>query len=147
MSVEMDIREWTQFDIDVLDFVEKEMPKECKKFMRREGGKLATATKKTARSRIKKRTGNYLKGVKHTKAWKNSKGDYGVKVKASPKIAPHAHLIEYGHKIVTHAKRDTGKKAKAYSIYRDANEDFQNQFYNDALTFTGQMMENGLKGK
>ena len=127
--------------------LQKEMPQECKKFMRREGGRLATTTKKMARSRIKKKTGNYLKGIKHTKAWKNSKGDYGVKVKASHKIAPHTHLIEYGHKVVTHTGRDTGYRAKAFNIYHDANDAFQNQFYNDALTFTGQMMDNGLKGK
>ena len=146
-SVYVDVSEWTDFDRDVLEFVEKEMPNECKKFMRREGGRLRTATKKMARATIKKKTGNYLAGVKSTKAWKNARGDYGVKVRADHKIAPHTHLIEYGHRVVTRNKRDTGFKSKAFPIYKEANANFQNKFFSDALEFTGQMLENGLTGK
>lgn len=146
-SVYCDIREWEQFDLDVLDFAEKEMPKECKKFMRREGGKLRTATRKLARSRINKKTGNYLKGIRATKAWQNSKGDYGVKVRSNHSIAPHTHLIESGHKVITKTGRNTGYNAKAFNIYKDANADFQGRFFNDALDFSGQLLENGLKGK
>lgn len=142
-----DISEWTKFDVDVLNFVQKEMPVETKKFMRREGGRLKTTTKKIARARIHKKTGNYLKGVKNTRAWRNAKGDYGVKVRGDHKIAPHTHLIEYGHRVVTRRGRDTGYRSKDFNIYRDANTGFQGKFFNDAHVFTGQMMENGLKGK
>lgn len=156
-SVYMDIREWEQFDLDVLNFAQKEMPKECKKFMRREGGKLRTSTRKMARAKLykterkaKEKTGNYLKGIRSTKAWQNARGDYGVKVKSNHSIAPHTHLIEFGHKIITRGgnKPQSGKDvATDFNIYRDANADFQSRFYNDALDFSGQMLENGLKGK
>ena len=142
-----DISEWTQFDLDILDFCRKEMPVECKKFMRREGGRLKTATKRMARARIHKKTGNYLKGVKNTRAWKNARGDYGVKVRNDHRIAPHTHLVDYGHKVVTHTGRDTGYRSKDFNIYRDAGAGFQGKFFNDALEFSGQMLENGLKGK
>ena len=121
-DVYCDIHEWTKFDLDVLDFVENQMPKETKKFMRREGGRARTFTKKTGRSLIHKKTGNYFKGIKSSKAWRNSKGDYGVKVYANNAVAPHTHLIEYGHKVVTHTGRDTGYRAKDFHVYEKARE-------------------------
>ena len=142
-----DVREWDRYDLDILNFVEDEMPKECKKFMRREGGKLRTATKKEARSTISKKSGNYLAGVKATKAWKNAKGDYGVKVRADQKTAPHTHLIEFGHRMVTRYGDDTGYRATDFHVYQKANEFFRSRFYNDSLDFVGQMLDNGLTGK
>ena len=146
-SVYLDVREWDKFDLDILDFVEKEMPKECKKFMRREGGRERTETRREARSTIKKKTGNFLKGVKVTRAWRNAKGGYGVKIRADHRIAPHTHLIEYGHRILTRKRRFTGYRATDFHIYENANEHFQGKFYNDTLVFVGQMLENGLTGK
>lgn len=142
-----DVSEWEEFDLDVLNFVEKEMPNECKKFMRREGNHLKTKTKKESRTKIHKKTGNYMKGMKSTKSWQNARGGYAVKVRADHKIAPHSHLIEYGHRIVTKTGRDTGDRATAYHIYEKANEHFQNTFFNETKDFVGKMMENGLKGK
>lgn len=36
------------------------------------------------------------------------------------RLAPHAHLIEYGHRIVTHKGVDTGKMAKAFPFFGEA---------------------------
>lgn len=144
MSAEVDAREWTKFNKDVLKLAEETMPRECKKFMRREGGRLKTATKREARSTIKKKTGNYLNGVKNSRAWRSSSGDYGDKVYSN---APHGHLIEYGHKVVTHNGRDTGFRAKDFHIFEKANDGFQKKFWNDALEFTEKIVADGFKGK
>lgn len=142
-----DISEWTQFDQDLLTFVEKTMPRETKKFMRREGGKDRTATRREARSTIHKKTGNFVKGVGVTRSWQNSQGGYGVKIKARHDIAPHSHLIEYGHRIVTKLGRDTGKRATAFYIYKRANEAFASRFWLDCQGFIYNLVDNGLKGK
>ena len=36
------------------------------------------------------------------------------------RLAPHAHLIEYGHRIVTRRGADTGKRARAFAFFRPA---------------------------
>jgi hypothetical protein len=41
-------------------------------------------------------------------------------LKASYKIANHAHLLEFGHRIVTHSGKDTGKVVYGHSFFRPA---------------------------
>lgn len=142
-DVQLDISEWTDFDRDLLEFVKDTMPRETKKFMRREGGKLRTASRRQARATIKKKTGNYLKGIKNTKGWKNSQGDYGVKVNAR---APHSHLLEAGHYVFRRGK-NTGKRTRAFYIMRDAKSSFEGRFWNDAQEFIYKLVDNGLKGR
>lgn len=52
----------------------------------------------------------------------NLRGVFGAWTKAGSRLAPHAHLFEYGHRIVGHrpARRDTGKKTKERPFYRPA---------------------------
>jgi HK97 gp10 family phage protein len=66
-------------------------------FLQSEGEILQGAVKATIRGKLGRKTGNLLKGIVAKK--------YGRKIKGQPKtfvgvnygVAPHAHLVEYGH--------------------------------------------------
>src|SRR5690625_4305207 len=79
-----------------LDFLVKEMPKEAKMVLRRAGSKARTIYARVARQRVKKHTGYYHKKFKRGKVWETNSG-YRIRVYNN---APHAHLIEDGHRIV-----------------------------------------------
>lgn len=71
-------------------------PKEIEKFMKNEAKDLRKRMIAYAKSKVKKVTGNYFKGFKAgKKVYKWSDADYNVRVYNS---APHAHLIENGHR-------------------------------------------------
>lgn len=142
-SVNLDISEWESFNKRVLELAEETMPRETKKFMRREGGRLATTTRKLARSTVKKKTGNYFKSIKSSKAWRNSQGGYGVYALASHKTGPHAHLLEYGHRIVI-GKRDTGKKTRDFRIFEKAAGDFDKKFAGDTEEFIDNLLDSNF---
>ena len=56
---------------EALNAVQGLYSKEIKKFMQKEGTKLKNRTLKTAKSTVKKKTGNYFKGVKRGKYYKH----------------------------------------------------------------------------
>ncbi|RIJ65528.1 HK97 gp10 family phage protein [Rummeliibacillus sp. POC4] len=103
MSMEME--GLTEFQNDLLEVAQKKLPKESLKIMRKVGSKARTKVARKARSIVHKQTGNYQKGFKRGKAFKDSEGKYVVRIINSQ---PHAHLIEYGHKQVTKDGRNIG---------------------------------------
>ena len=141
-----DISEWEDYNKDLLFLIEETMPRECKKFMRREGGRLRTVSKQTARSTVNKKTGNYLASIKASKSWRNSRGGYGVYVFTSRPPGFHAHLLEYGHRVYRRGV-PTAKRARAFHIMENANRVFESRFWKDCDTFIGQMVDDGMKGK
>lgn len=130
------------FEIDGLDemtealnMVQDLYPKEIKKFMQTEGNKLKKETKKKARSDVKKKTGNYLKGIKRGKYYKYSgNGADSIRVYAG-KPAHHGHLLEYGH------KTSRGNKTKAYHIFKTSADAFENTYNNDCEDFANKIVE------
>lgn len=60
-------------------------------------------------------TGNLANSIKQSVT---RDGLYGQV--ATSKLAPHAHLVEFGHRIVTKDGKDTGKRAKATPFLRPA---------------------------
>ena len=74
-----------------------------KPFLRKEANKLRKQTVNGAR-RLGKKTGNYLKSIKRGKVY-NYRGSQAIRVYS---YAPHAHLIEEGHRMVTHDGREVG---------------------------------------
>ena len=93
---------------------------------RRAGAVVIKDAKKNLRSRVRKRTGNLLKSFKQlpSSKWRTAgenrrKGIIGTRVGFS-QGGSHAHLIEYGHRIVTHAGVDTGGRVVAYPFLRPA---------------------------
>lgn len=149
-DVSVDISEWTKFDQDILTLAEETMPRETKKFMRREGGRAATHTRQKARAAVNKKTGNYFKSLKGTKAWKNYRGDYGVKVHAKSPIGRHAGFLEYGHKILIRGKyrpKHRDIMTRDFHIIEKGVKSFDGRFFTDCQTFVDQLVENGMRGK
>ena len=120
------------FDTRELDAYARELaqaardaPKTQKKFMRKEGTKLLRQTKKEAK-RVKVRTGNYKKSIKRGKVYEYD-GAQAVRVYST---APHAHLIEEGHRMVTHDGREVGF-VRGRHVFEVAAKEFEPEFYTD----------------
>ncbi|WP_369899747.1 HK97 gp10 family phage protein [Bacillus manliponensis] len=95
----------TEFQKDLLVVAEVTLPKESKKIMRKVGSKARTHVARKARREVKKLTGNYHKKWKRGKVFKGYNGDLVVRVFNS---SSHAHLIEDGHRMVTHDGEEVG---------------------------------------
>lgn len=90
----IDLSELDEFT-DRLIQSSKEASKAQRKFLQQQGNKLKRKTKAQARlAGIQQHTGNYMKGIKRGKGWKERNGAQAVRVYSN---APHAHLIEDGH--------------------------------------------------
>lgn len=125
---------------NALGQVQELYPREIKKFMQTEGTKLKNRTLKTAKSNVKKKTGNYFKGIKRGKYYKYSgNGADAIRVYAG-KPAHHGHLIEYGH------KTSNGGRTKAYHIFKTSADDFENTYESDCDKFADKITEPLNKG-
>lgn len=144
-DISLDVKEWDQFNQNILALAEETMPKETKKFMRREGGRLATVTRKTAKATVQKKSGNYFKSIRSSKAWQNSRGGYGVYALASRKnnLGNHAHLLEYGHRVIIRGK-ELDHKAKDFRIFEKASKNFEGRFLSDAEEYINNLLESNF---
>lgn len=135
------------FEIDGLDEmtealsqVQELYPKEIKKFMQKEGTKLKNRTKKKAKSSVKKKTGNYLEGIKRGKYYKYDKnGADSIRVYAG-KPAHHGHLLEHGHRTLNN------NMTRAYHIFKTTADDFESTYENDCEDFANKIIEPLNKG-
>ena len=103
----------------------QEYEKAERRFLQKEGSKLRSKTKAQAR-KLGKKTGNYLKSIKRGKVYKY-RGDKAVRVYS---YAPHAHLIEEGHRMVTHDGTEVGF-VRGHHVFELAAKEFEGQFYID----------------
>ena len=87
----------TSLQEDLLEVAQKKLPRETFRIMGKIGGKATTYVRKEARSKVKKKTGNYHKKFKRGKVFKDKNGQIIVRVINS---SNHAHLIEDGHRLV-----------------------------------------------
>ena len=125
---------------NALGQVQELYPREIKKFMQSEGTKLKNRTLKTAKSNVKKKTGNYFKGIKRGKYYKYSgNGADSIRVYAG-KPAHHGHLIEYGH------KTSNGGRTKAYHIFKTSADAFESTYESDCEKFADKITEPLNKG-
>ena len=120
------------FDTRELDAYAKELkrtaresPKLQKKFMRQEGSKLLRRTKSEAK-RVKVKTGNYKKSIKRGKVYEYD-GAQAIRVYST---APHAHLIEDGHRMVTHDGREVGF-VPGMHVFEVAGKGFEPEYLAD----------------
>lgn len=104
-------------------------PKQQAKFLRQEGTKLKNKTKAGAR-KLGRKTGNYLKSIKRGRVY-DYHGSQAVRVYS---YAPHAHLVEDGHRMVTHDGREVGF-VPGHHVFEVAAEDFEPQYYQDLDNF------------
>lgn len=108
-----------------LERTARESPKLQKKFMRQEGSKLLRRTKSEAK-RVKVKTGKYKKSIKRGKVYEYD-GAQAIRVYST---APHAHLIEDGHRMVTHDGREVGF-VPGMHVFEVAGKGFEPEYLAD----------------
>lgn len=115
--------------------------KETKSFLKKEGIKLKNKTISVAKSRVKKKTGNYIKGIKSGKVYEYQ-GAYACRTYST---APHAHLIEYGHAIIDRNGKGHDCQ-RGYNVFETAKKNFEDEFESDTENFLDNLlMNNGFK--
>ena len=145
MSMELDISELNEYAEGMIEFGVNEMPNVAKKFMRKEATKLRKKAADKTKAVVGKKTGNLYKRIKKGKivyAWGDAQ--YNIRVYNG---APHAHLIEYGHRMVGHKPNKTfnGLYVRGYHPNENANIEFQPTFYKDVETDLVEMVEEELE--
>ena len=113
---------------------DKEVEKKVKKFMRLEGNKLKRRTLKVAKSKVGKKTGNFYGSIKRGKIYKLD-GAYAIRAYST---APHAHLIEYGH------KTKNGGFVPGKDVFRSAEAQFSSEYFEHIDQFIDQLLDEGL---
>lgn len=133
-STAIDARELEAFAKE-LERARRNAPQIEKKFLRQEGTKLLRRTKAEAR-RVKVRTGNYKKSIKRGKVY-DYDGAFAVRVYST---APHAHLIEDGHRMVTHDGREVGF-VQGMHVFEVAGKGFETEFLADIDDMLGEVVK------
>lgn len=125
---QMDDHELGDF-IRSLDTLQTEFPTQARAVMRRVGNKAKAKVKSVARSSVQSETGNYIRAITRGKVWAQDGDTYNVRVYPKSKIAPHAHLIEYGF---IHTGHEPGKKRGSFvpgkHVYENATNEFEADF-------------------
>lgn len=98
----MKIEGLTDFQNDLLS-VEKNAEKVFKKAMQTSGNKLTRLVRKKGKSLVTKQDGLYHKSFKRGKVFIDPEGDITVR---ALNTAPHAHLLEYGHRKVVNPPKE-----------------------------------------
>lgn len=131
-SVVFDASELTEYAQE-LEACAKYAPKLQKKFLRREGSKLLRKTKQSAKSvkagkitEKNKDKVHYHKSIKRGKVY-TYQGTEAIRVYSN---APHAHLIESGHRMVTHDGREVGFVPGKH-VFEKAGKAFEPVFVRD----------------
>ena len=139
MADGFDISELTNFDKKLVNLANDKMPRESKKFVKKEAGKLNRKNKSAYKSKgIGEKTGNLLRGFKSGKVYKFN-GAWSCRALNS---SPHAHLIDKGwmHK----ASNGNEKFVPGFNFMEDAAKGFESQYYNDIEEFFDEVLEKGL---
>lgn len=113
--------------------------KRVKQFLKKEGNKLQKETKSIAQSKVKKKTGNYLEGIKRGKVYLYQGHTWAIRAYSTE---PHAHLIEDGHNIVIDGQVKgyvTGKK-----VFQTAERRFSEDYFKDVEQFVDDVLDEGL---
>lgn len=113
----MEIHGLTEFQRDLMR-TSRKLPKQMPKIMRKIGSKARTHVAKKSRQLIKKDTGLYHKKWKRGKVFTNN-GEIVVRIYNS---APHAHLLEEGHRQVTKDGREVGFVRGKYPMKKGIQE-------------------------
>lgn len=96
---EIDSRELEEFQRE-LDALVKRFPNEAKRLMVRSGNHARKIVLRKAKQSVIEDTGEYFSSIKRGKVWVDESTDeYKVRTYSR---SPHAHLLEYGHRMVGH---------------------------------------------
>lgn len=133
-SVVFDVSELDNFSRG-LQRTGQAIQKQQKAFLRKEGTKLKNETVREAR-KVGKKTGKYLKSIKRGKVYEYN----GAQAVRTYSAAPHAHLIEHGHRMVTHDGREVGFVPGSH-VFETARKSFEPQYQNDVEDFLDKEVE------
>ena len=103
--------------------------KKEKKFIQKEGTKLRSRTRKEAK-RVRKKTGKYHASIKRGKPYRYH-GSQAIRVYSA---APHAHLIENGHRLILPGGREAGFVPGKH-IFETAARNFEQTYLADLDAF------------
>lgn len=117
--------------------ISNSVKKESNKFLKEQAKILKKRTLDTARKRVKKRTGNYLRGIKEGKPY-TFEGRYSCRVYSS---ARHAHLIEYGHDIKKEKNGAVIGKVEGKSVFTDTASEFVEEFEENSQEMLEEMFK------
>lgn len=132
MSDGFDTRQLDKLTDELLGIANRDMPKESKKFIRREGNKLRKKTAAAAKAKVKKNTGKYYKSIKRGKVYVyRGNGATATRVYSS---APHGHLIENGHRQVTKDGEELGFVPGKH-VFEEAGKAFEGEYNEDVDDF------------
>ena len=137
-----DFSQITGYNRQILEGL-RNSPKEFDRFLSSAAGQMRTFAKKTTRSATKKKTGNLLAGIDKGKPYEYQPGDHQVRVYNK---APHAWLVEHGHRIVI-GKTDTGKRAEGRHPMGQAATGFAGWFEGRADDFVDRWITRQFLGK
>lgn len=138
---DFDLAELDVFTSHLLHLAERQMPKETRKFLMTEGNKLRKETAAIARRSVKHKTRTYLKRIKRGHVYRYQKNAFAVRVYNS---APHAHLIEHGHRMVTRSGKEVGF-VRGEKVFERSYKRFQAIFFRDCEEFVGELLDKGLR--
>lgn len=138
MSIEFDISDLNEYASDLVKYASDKMPKVVNRFMKSEANKLKNKAKRKANATIKDAYEDELAlaldkmRTRYRDSFKAGKivyeyGDvkYNIRVYNS---APHAHLIEHGHRKITPIQhRDVGF-VPGYHIIENAALQYEDTF-------------------
>lgn len=142
MSDGFDISELTKFEKKLVSAVNDTMPKESRKFIKKEANKLNKQNKSAYKSKgIGEETGNLLKGFKAGKAYKYQ----GVWSARAYNGSPHAHLLNDGYMWTPH-KGANGEEhfIPGFHFMEDAAKAFESGYYDDVEDFLHEVLIKGL---
>ncbi|MFH5182932.1 HK97 gp10 family phage protein [Paenibacillus sp. TAB 01] len=138
MSRDVDTRQLDAFVQSLVDIATKTIPKESKKFLRGEGTKLRKATAAQARKSVNKKSNRYFKSIKRGRAY-DFNGVPSIRVYST---APHAHLIEDGHRIVGRDGTEHGFQP-GLKVFERASMAFEDTYVDDVEAWVDKMLKEG----
>lgn len=126
--------------IESLGTLRAAYPKETDTFLKSEAKKLRSNVVRNTRSNVKKHTGNLLKGIKTSRKPYSIQNERKIRVYAG-KPGYHANLVEKGHNVYKPKGNFTGKRTKAYNMFKNAEDAFESTFISDC----GEMVDKLIK--
>lgn len=137
-----DFSELTKFEKKLTEKVNNTMPKESRKFIKKEAGKLNKKNKAVFKSKgIGQETGNLLKGFKAGKAYKYN----GVWSARAFNNSPHAHLLNNGFMWKPHKNQKGEEKfIPGFHFMEDAAKAFESSYYSDIEEWLYEVFIKGL---
>lgn len=109
--------------------------------MQKEGNKLKKATLNKAKSSVVEDTGEYFQSIKRGKVYKYRKDKENTSIRVYAGYV--AHLIEYGHRQVTHknqGKREVGF-VPGFHIFEKTAKEFEIEFNSDCEKFAEDLLK------